>query len=687
MPVKYRLDEFITGRPWKFTRDQPVIGLDLGSRASKGVLLTGEDIFVTLIATGLYIQETADELIEKLLVLANVRRSEIGFITGTGYGRIALSFNDIPFDVVTEISCHAMGAHTLYPEARTIIDIGGQDSKAIKVNRSNGIVVEFVMNDKCAAGTGQFLEKAAALLGITIDQMGTYALTARNPAAISSQCVVFAESEMISLRAKGARVNDSEAVANIAAGIHYSAARRVNNLLGRIGNEPELIFTGGVSNNPGMRHALEELIGKTFIPTTFDMIYAGALGAAVYAARHATRGDAVSGASYNKKHVTVAHINELVEQEQRAFIDKADGRKKVGYFCAYTPLEVLNAAGVAHARLFKAGDPATVAAGELFTQSVFCDFSKSCIGGFAQVDPLYAAVDKLYNFLTCASMKRATELIERFVPIKLLNLPRLRDLETSRLFFRDEIIELKRDLSELIGREITEHDIREQIVCYNIIRKLIKNISELRKHDNPPISGKDFIELVKAFYYVPPEKLIDAYDKIYREMSAVSDNGSRPLRLMICGSIAADGDRRLLDILEGEIGARVVVEDHCTGLKPFYNTVKETGDPYLALADGYLDQAPCFRMKTLEDNVTFAGQLAQEYRVDGVLYVYLKFCSCYGVPKKPFLDHFQSIGIPVLDLSSDYSGSDYGQIKTRIEAFVEVINARRSQKKNEYAYA
>ncbi len=684
--MKYRLDELVVGRPWKFTCDQPVIGLDLGSRASKGVLLTGEDIFVTLIPTGLYMQETADELVEKLLVLANVDRSEIGFITSTGYGRIALSFDDIPFDVITEISCHAMGAHALYPQARTIIDIGGQDSKAIKVDRSNGTVVGFVMNDKCAAGTGQFLEKAAVLLGITIDQMGTYALTAQNPVTISSQCVVFAESEIISFRAKGARVNDSEAVANIASGIHYSAARRVNNLLGRIGNEPELIFTGGVSNNPGMRHALEQLMGNPFIPTTFDMIYAGAMGAAVYATQHVTRGAKVANTLFLKQHFPTEPINALVEQEQLAFIDKSDGRKRIGYVCAYTPLEVLNAAGVSHARLFKAGDSETVAAGELFTQSVFCDFSKSCIGGFAQGDPFYTAIDKLYNFMTCANIKRATEVIENFVPIKLLNLPRLRDRESSRLFFRDEIIELKRDLAKLTGHEITDDDICEQIVRYNIIRKLIKNISELHKRNNPPITGKEFTELVKAYYYVPPEKLIAAYEKIHRDLAALSDAGSHPLRLMICGSIAADGDHRLLDMLEGEIGARVVVEDHCAGLKPFYHTVKETGDPFWALANGYLDQAPCFRMKTLEDNVAFAGQLAQEYKVDGVLYVYLKFCSCYGITKKPFLDHFQSIDIPALDLSSDYSGNDYGQIKTRVEAFIEVINARRSNN-NEYAYA
>ncbi|MDF2921953.1 MAG: hypothetical protein K0R57_867 [Paenibacillaceae bacterium] len=679
MTIKYSISDFTAGRAWRFAYDRPVIGLDLGSRASKGVLLTGQTIFAAHIATGLFMQETADELIGKLLEFANVQRSEIGFITSTGYGRIVLAFDDIPFDVVTEISCHAMGAHALYPQTRTIIDIGGQDSKAIKVDRATGKVVEFVMNDKCAAGTGQFLEKSAVLLGITLEQMGKYALHAKNPANISSQCVVFAESEMISLRAKGARANDSDAIANIAAGIHYSAARRVNNLLGRVGNEPELIFTGGVSNNPGMRHVLEELIGTPFIQSAFNMIYAGALGAAVYATQQAQSTAGVAAASTGKRHDAAGQILELIDREQSAFSDKSDERRRIGYFCAYTPVEVLQAAGVDHARLFQAGDSDTVAAGELYTQSVFCDFSKSCIGGFAQGDPFYTAVDKLYNFHTCASMKRATEVIEEFVPIKLLNLPKLRDKEASRLFFRDEILELKRDLSELTGQEIPDYSVREQIVNYNALRRLIKRISELRKRDDPPLSGRDFVELAKAFYYVPPEKLIDAYESIYRELAAVKDTGARPLRIMISGSIAADGDRRLLDILEGELGVNVVVEDHCAGLKPFYDTVDETGDPYLALANGYLDQAPCARMKTLEDNISFAGQLAQEYQADGVLYVYLKFCSCYGITKKPFLDHFQSLDIPVLDLSSDYSGSDHGQIKTRIEAFIEVIQAKRSK--------
>jgi benzoyl-CoA reductase/2-hydroxyglutaryl-CoA dehydratase subunit BcrC/BadD/HgdB len=311
---------------------------------------------------------------------------------------------------------------------------------------------------------------------------------------------------------------------------------------------------------------------------------------------------------------------------------------------------------------------------------VFCDFSKSCIGGFDKEggDPFYKAVDKVYNFHTCASMKRASEVIERFVPTTLLNLPRNRGDESSRAFFRDEIIHFRNDVAELSGRAITDADVHAQIVLFNQARRLLKKISELRKRKNPPLSGKDFLELVRGYYYLPPQKLIDLYEALYKKLSAVRDDGARPVRLMISGSIMADGDRRLVELIEDEIGARVAVEDHCTGLKPFTHTVDETGDPFQALANGYLDQAPCARMKPLDDSVAFSTALAQEYDVEGVVFAYLKFCACYGVTKSEFIASLQKVGIPVLEISSDYSVSDHGQLKTRVEAFIEVLTERRA---------
>jgi predicted CoA-substrate-specific enzyme activase len=675
--MKYQIKDFGCNKLLESASHITTAGLDIGSRTSKGIILNDGVIYAALIPTGLYMQETADELLAKLLQKSVLERRDIRRIVCTGYGRISTAFDDIPFGVVTEISCHAMGVHFLHPNTQTIIDIGGQDSKAIRLNPATGAVVDFVMNDKCAAGTGQFLEKSAILLGLNLDEMGRLALCATKPSQISSQCVVFAESEIISLRAKGARHNDAETVPNLAAGIHHSAARRVHNLLHRVGPEPELMFTGGVSRNPGMRHILQEMMGASFTLTPFDMTFAGALGAAVYARTHKKE---LSSKGVPARALEATPISKLINDAQASFVAKQDGRKRIGYLCAFTPIELLNAAGVRHVRLFKAGGPGVVSAGELFTQSVFCDFSKSCIGFFQTGDPIYKALDKVYSFHTCGSMKRVSEILDQFAPTKMLNLPKLRDSLQSREFFRNELLNLKQDLESITGREIQDGAVGEQIVLYNKLRRLLKNISELRKRAHPPIRGSEFIELVRGYYYIPPEDLLPVCQDIYTQREAAPDNeSSGRFRIMAAGSIMADGDRKLLELVENEFGLQVVVEDHCAGVKPFYQTIAENLDLYRALADGYMDQAPCARMKTLDDSVEFAGRLAQEYRADGVLYVSLKFCSCYGVSKKGFLDHFQKLGIPLLDISSDYSVSDHGQLKTRVRAFIEMLAEKKER--------
>jgi benzoyl-CoA reductase/2-hydroxyglutaryl-CoA dehydratase subunit BcrC/BadD/HgdB len=378
-----------------------------------------------------------------------------------------------------------------------------------------------------------------------------------------------------------------------------------------------------------------------------------------------------------------AALDALVNGEQLALVNET-AVKKVAYLCNYTPLELLNAAGVRHARLFKGGVAERAAAGELFTQSVFCDFTKSCIGGFEQGDPFYKAFDKIYNFHTCATMKRATEVLELFTPTRLLNLPKLRGSADSRAFFRSEILQFREDLEELTGNTITEDAVRGEIAAYNKVRRLLRKISELRKRVHPPLTGRDFVDIARAYYYVEPRKLLPVLEELYARYDALSaeappPNAQRPLRLLVAGSIMADGDRRILDIVERELGARVVAEDHCAGARPFHHALPETGDPFTALADGYLDQSPCARQRPLSDALDFSAKLAQDYSADGVLYVFLKFCACYGVSQRDFITRFQSLGLPVLALSSDYSESDQGQLLTRIEAFLDVLNERRSQ--------
>lgn len=251
------------------------VGVDIGSRGAKAVLLYRGKLYTQFVPSGISSKETARLLFEKLLEEAEISSDEINKIVGTGYGSVAMDFGTIPFEPLTEITCHAMGAHYLHAATQTVIDIGGQDSKAIRVDPNNGKVSDFVMNDKCAAGTGRFLEKVGQILELDLDELGETVLLSNNPINISSQCVVFAESEVVSLRATGAKKED------IAFGIHLASAKRVKNLLKRTGFHKDILFTGGVSNNVGMKRALEEVIGEKLSEAKLDTTYAGALGAAI----------------------------------------------------------------------------------------------------------------------------------------------------------------------------------------------------------------------------------------------------------------------------------------------------------------------------------------------------------------------------------------------------------------------
>jgi predicted CoA-substrate-specific enzyme activase len=265
--------------PEKLSALQPVttIGIDIGSRQSKAVMVGADYVHTAITASGVHPHETAARLLDKLLKASTLSRGDIARIAGTGYGRIALKFDDIPSEVVTEITCHAMGAHHLHPGTRTIIDIGGQDCKAIKLDTRSGRVTEFAMNDKCAAGSGRFLEKTAEMLGYQLEELGPRSMESTKDLQMSSQCVVFAESEIISLKAKGEKPQD------IAAGVHFAIARRVCNLVNRIGLDPDLAFSGGVSNNLGVKHALESLLKRPFVTPRLNTVFCGALGAAMIA--------------------------------------------------------------------------------------------------------------------------------------------------------------------------------------------------------------------------------------------------------------------------------------------------------------------------------------------------------------------------------------------------------------------
>lgn len=253
------------------------IGIDAGSRTIKIVLLDADRFNV--IASGIVDQGVeqnalATGLLNDLLEQSSIELEEVSRIVATGYGRHIVTVAD---EAITEITCHSRGVHCLIPNAATIIEIGGQDSKWIRLD-GNGSVRDFSMNDRCAAGTGCFLEMVARRLSVPLERLGELAKQSQNRANISSMCVVFAETEIIGLLASGVAAED------IVAGVQTSIAKRIMSLAGRDLTEP-LVFTGGVALIPGMREALETVLNRRItIPPSPQLT--GALGAALIAAIH-----------------------------------------------------------------------------------------------------------------------------------------------------------------------------------------------------------------------------------------------------------------------------------------------------------------------------------------------------------------------------------------------------------------
>lgn len=254
-------------------------GIDAGSRAIKIVLI--DTVSMKVVAKGLADQgveqdKLASELFGQILKNDGVNREDVTAIVATGYGRNAISMADT---TITEITCHAAGVHHLVPGAMTVIDIGGQDSKLLRLD-SSGRVRDFAMNDRCAAGTGRFLEVVAQRLDAELKSLGRMASASKSPAAISSMCVVFAETEITGLLASGT------ASADIVAGVQTAIAERIIAMAGR-SVDPPVIFTGGVAMISGMDAALQTALGQT-VTVSPDPQMTGALGAAILASKQLT---------------------------------------------------------------------------------------------------------------------------------------------------------------------------------------------------------------------------------------------------------------------------------------------------------------------------------------------------------------------------------------------------------------
>jgi predicted CoA-substrate-specific enzyme activase len=254
-------------------REGLVAGVDIGSLSAEAVILAdGQVLSYSIIPTGAESAKTARRAMEEALKGLELSLEALDFIVATGYGRVVVPFAQ---DNVSEISCHAKGSHYWFPTVRTVLDMGGQDCKAIRCDE-RGKVTNFVMNDKCAAGTGRFFEIMAQVMGLRLEDLGEISLGGDDTVPISSACAVFAKSEMVSLMRKGVPKQD------ILASLHTAITSRVYALLKRVEVAEDFVMTGGIAKNIGIVRRVAEKVGiKVLVPQEPQII--GALGAALFA--------------------------------------------------------------------------------------------------------------------------------------------------------------------------------------------------------------------------------------------------------------------------------------------------------------------------------------------------------------------------------------------------------------------
>jgi len=261
-----------------FLQDTVVAGVDVGSTQAKAIILNESAQIVGLGLCNVKgnVANAAQQVTTLALTDAGAEMEDLAYVVGTGYGRFRIAFGD---DQITEISCHAKGAKHLFPGTQTVIDIGGQDTKAIKVGPT-GNVLDFTMNDKCSAGTGRFLGAAATVLNLPVSELGAAALRSKDPVKITTTCTVFAETEIISYLAKGKLKED------ILIGMHESIAQRTVSLTRRVGVVDQVTFSGGVSRNACIVGMLERML-EVKLNVGDKSQYMGAIGAALFALERA----------------------------------------------------------------------------------------------------------------------------------------------------------------------------------------------------------------------------------------------------------------------------------------------------------------------------------------------------------------------------------------------------------------
>lgn len=382
--------------------------------------------------------------------------------------------------------------------------------------------------------------------------------------------------------------------------------------------------------------------------------------------------------------------NKVLERPEQLREECLRGGIPVGYFCNYVPEELIHAARLIPIRLAYGGEKEPEIKGGEYITDNSCSYAKACIGYRASgKDPLFLNIDYIAEAPACVQMEWVLETFERYFGVNIIpiGLPRKFDTEGGFRYYLRELLDFKRELEEIGRREISEDDLKNSIELYNSIRDNLRWIYELLKEDDPPISWNEAFELVQAGFILDREmylqiiKLLLEEVKLDKSHNAKGEDKDRKRitapapRILIMGSIMAFGDKKILDTVS-DLGANIVIDELCTGSRWFWDKVEDLS--LEGLARRYLLKTPCATLPdTRRDGNVRREQLErliEDYGVDGVIYYTLRFCDAYSFKVERDREWLTRMGIPMLHINSDYSSASKGQMRTRIEAFLELLH-------------
>jgi benzoyl-CoA reductase/2-hydroxyglutaryl-CoA dehydratase subunit BcrC/BadD/HgdB len=371
-----------------------------------------------------------------------------------------------------------------------------------------------------------------------------------------------------------------------------------------------------------------------------------------------------------------AHLRDRPAQLKKA---KKDGVKIIGYFPGnYVPEEIIYASGAIPLCLIHGGSPRAADAGLSVMPQVICPFARAQIGErLLKENPYYNLMDMLVAPITCQHLKKVAELweYENELEVFKLGVPHQYSNDFELEYYYDRLQALRDRLQSFTGNQITNDGLGRAITLYNQIRELLRKISLLRRATPPAISALEFIKLNHASFYADPVFMVDILESVYHELKSKQVSASRDTpRLLLLGPNIGLGDYTILEVIEAT-GGDIVVEELCEGVRYYWHDMENKGDLYRSLVRGYLlDRVPCaFMRHSAGKRLDFALGLIDDFNVSGVIWYELQCCETYDSEAYYFTEKMAERGIPVLVVESDYTTANTGQLRTRLQAFTEIV--------------